>query len=82
MKKSYRPKFQCWSCDRVYSLYQEISDEQTLIVACPYCAAEAVVDLKPFRKPLTSLLRGEAPAPQAAETELQLPEIVPTQKPE
>lgn len=82
MKTKNRPTFKCWNCSRTYSLFREITDEQTLKVACPYCNAEAVVDLKPYRKkkPIP-LVRGENDGAAFVE-ELKLPDILPTQKPE
>ena len=82
---SKRLKFKCWNCSKTYTLYKEITDEQTLIVACPFCSKEAVVDLKPFRKPkasvsvLKDILERTT---QETEFELQLPETILTQKPE
>ena len=42
MKK--RLKFKCWHCERTYSLFREITDEQKITIACPYCNKEGVVD--------------------------------------
>jgi len=80
MKKRF--KFQCWNCKRTYTLFREITEEQTLTVACPYCNTEAVVDLKPYRKETKTVLRREGDAEQNLGEELQLPDILPTQKPE
>jgi len=79
MKKRFQ--FKCWNCPRTYTLFREITDEQELIVACPYCTAEGVVKLDPFRKkkPI-SLVRGEQTAEASLGDELQLPDILPTQK--
>lgn len=77
-----RLKFKCWNCSRTYSLYKEVSEEQVLIAPCPYCNAEAVVDLKPYPKGKKSILRGEGNGEQISGNELQLPDILPTQKPE
>lgn len=35
--------FACWNCAKTYTLFREISDEQVLTVACPFCREEAVV---------------------------------------
>jgi len=79
----HRYTFKCWNCQRDYTLFREITDQQTLAVACPYCYADGVVDLQPFRKEnKVVLLRGEAEKDQPRIVELQLPEIIPTQKPD
>ena len=82
MKKRFT--FQCWNCEKTYTLFREITKEQKISVACPYCNTEAVVDLDPFRKEkkVVSLVRGEGDEEQSLGVELELPEIIPTQKPE
>jgi DNA-directed RNA polymerase subunit RPC12/RpoP len=73
-----RFEFKCWKCERTYTLFREITDEQELIVACPFCNAEGVVDLKPFRKKVETVLKG-IERKQDLGDELQLPNILPTQ---
>ena len=80
MKK--RLEFQCWNCKKTYTLFREISDEQILFVACPFCNKEGVVDLKPFRKEKKSVLRGDSDNKQIIDIELQLPKILPTKQSE
>ena len=46
-----RLTFECWSCQRTYEMMHQIEDGQVrLIVACPYCEAEGVADLLPYRR--------------------------------
>lgn len=73
--------FKCWNCKKNYSLYIDISPEQTVIVACPYCGAEGVVDLQPFLKQKKSIFKSEAIPGGEPEFELVLPDVLPTQKP-
>jgi DNA-directed RNA polymerase subunit RPC12/RpoP len=80
-----RLTFQCWNCGKTYTLLREITTEQTLTVACPYCNAEAVVDLEPFRKKVKNVMRsGEGIASAAPRNdmpeELDLPDVLPTKK--
>ena len=77
-----RLNFQCWNCPHTYSLYRPITKEQRLIVACPYCGAEAVADLMPHRKKVIRLLRTENGEDQEIGYEYSLPEILPTQEPD
>ena len=77
-----RFKFMCWNCQREYTLFKEITSQQELIVPCPFCNAEAVVKLQPYRKQKKSLLRGDAGNEVAAGYEYQFPDVIPTQKPE
>ncbi len=80
MKKRFT--FKCWNCSRTYTLLREITDEQKLSVACPYCNAEAVVMLDAFpKKKIVSVMRGDKDERDLGE-ELDLPDILPTQKPE
>lgn len=79
MKQRYT--FQCWNCPRTYTLFREITKLQTLVVGCPYCNAEAVVDLAPFKKQIKQVARGGAQEQELGEA-LSLPDVLPTQKPE
>jgi hypothetical protein len=91
MKK--RQKFKCWSCHRTFSLFLEITKEQTLTEFCPFCAAECVVDLDPLRKQVVPITRGEKGIASDEEQkrprndmgndmveELTLPEVLQTQQ--
>jgi uncharacterized Zn finger protein len=78
MKK--RLKFKCWHCTRKYSLQREIGGEQALMVACPFCGKEGVVQLEQYKKKKTiSVLRGENSPSEEIEFEFQLPEVITTQ---
>ena len=73
-------EFQCWNCPEVYSKVLEITDQQEIIVACPYCRAEAVVDLRPYQKKTKTVFRREEENDRQSEEEFQLPRILPTRK--
>lgn len=80
MKKRFT--FKCWNekCKRTYTLFKEITKEQELIVACPFCHTEAVVDLSPYpKKKVIIAVRGEGESEQEIE-ELDLPDILPTRE--
>lgn len=78
MKKRFA--FKCWNCKRKYTLFKEITDEQELIVPCPYCNEEAIVKLDPYKKKKKTVMRGNDD--QEIGYEYDFPEIIPTQKPE
>ena len=78
MKKRFT--FKCWNCPGTYTLYREITDQQKIIVACPYCGAEGVVDLSPY-PPVKEVLRGVGNE-EIILWERQLPDVLPTQPPE
>jgi DNA-directed RNA polymerase subunit RPC12/RpoP len=80
MKKRFA--FKCWNCNRKYTLFKEITDEQELIVPCPYCNAEAIVKLKPYEKKKKSVMRSEGDHDQSIGYEYDFPDVIPTQKPE
>lgn len=80
MKKRF--KFKCWNCGREYTLFREITKTQTLIVGCPYCNAEAVVDLAPFRKKVKDVLKSAEGGEADIGEEWDLPEVLPTRKPD
>lgn len=62
-------------------MFKEITSQQELIVPCPYCKAEAVVKLEPYRQEKKSILRGDAEGDQAIGYEYHFPEVIPTRKP-
>jgi DNA-directed RNA polymerase subunit RPC12/RpoP len=80
MKK--RLTFKCWNCSRTYTLQREITNEQVLTVACPYCGEDGVVDLNPFRNTITTVMRGTEDKEQDLGQALDLPEVLPTHKPQ
>lgn len=80
-KKLPRLTFECWSCKRTYTLMpSQITDKQELIVPCPYCEAEAVVKIDPFKKKIIPALKGGED--QAVGFDYDFPKLIPTQKPE
>lgn len=77
-----RIKFKCWNCERVYSLLREIKDELRLIEECPFCGSECVVNLAPWRSEATTIFKGSANDEAALGDALDLPDVLPTQKPD
>lgn len=81
MKK--RITLQCWHCDEIYSLHREIHGRPKLIVECPFCEQEAVVDLAPFRDETVVVARSIEPvADDGSEIDVavgqDLPDRLPT----
>ena len=75
MKK--RLKFECWNCGETYSLLRDLNGWPKIIVECPYCETEAVVDLAPARDAIVHVFQdGEA----ATWETLNLPEVIPTRR--
>ena len=72
--------FKCWNCNRKYTLFKEITNQQELIVPCPFCNVEAVVRLKPYKKEVKAVLKGDVDDGQSIGDGYQFPEIIPTQK--
>ena len=76
-----RLKFLCWNCDREYSMTREIAGKPELIVACPFCEKEAVVDLAPYRTKVTPVYRGAEQTISAAGEAYNLPPVIPSTQP-
>ena len=74
--------FKCWNCNRKYTLFKEITEEQELIIACPYCNTAAVVKLEPFKKKKKTVMRGSGEDDGSVGFEFDFPEVIPTEKPE
>lgn len=79
MKK--RLKFQCCYCGQEYSMTREIEGKPQLIVVCPFCEKEAVVDLDPYRKRDTTVFRGDKPKSTNDAEGYDLPPVIPTSPP-
>ena len=78
MKK--RLEFKCWKCQKTYELLREIGEgNPQLLVACPFCHAEGIVDLDPYREPIDTIYKGGSPQKAIAEEmAYNLPAILPT----
>jgi len=78
-RHTFRYSFRCWNnqCEETYSLLRDINDLSKLVVACPFCDAEAVADLAPHRTKSISIMRGDS---KEGEETLDLTEIIPTRK--
>ncbi|GJQ53125.1 MAG: hypothetical protein HKUEN02_19720 [Anaerolineaceae bacterium] len=74
MKK--RLTFQCGKCKRNFSFQQEITEEQELLFACPYCGAELVLKLEPFKKRKKTTVRGEGNDAESFEWEYIFPDVI------
>ncbi len=74
-----RIKFQCCNsdCGREYSLLRDVIGQPQLIVECPFCGAEAEVDLAPYRSQAMSIQRGDGDEQSLGEI-LNLPDVLPT----
>jgi len=60
---------------------REIEDKLQMIVACPFCGKEGVVDLDPYRDNATSVYKSlDAPATPAVPTYI-FPAVIPTAAP-
>jgi DNA-directed RNA polymerase subunit RPC12/RpoP len=79
-----RITFKCWKCGREYSLLQSLQDgeQPKLVVECPFCGSEGVVDLAPYRTSVISIIRNITQMHSfddiPVEYEFDLPEVVPT----
>lgn len=80
MKK--RLTFKCWNCDRTYELTRTIEGQPRLLVECPYCEKEAVVELAPYRSETVTLFKSIDPNRDRAEQSFTLPAVIPTVQPE
>ena len=81
-----RIKLKCWhpECQLEYTLFKRLNpDEQPrLVVECPFCEHVGVVDLAPWRTERTDIFKSEGGSPAASESVLDLPDVLPTTKPE
>jgi len=74
--------FKCWNCERQYSLFLTLDGKPTLAVECPYCHQEASAPLAPYVKRPDNVLRGPEATSKIDIASLELPEVLPTTKPD
>lgn len=41
-------KLQCWNCPKVYFYSLDDAGQQEVVVSCPYCRADGILDLRPY----------------------------------
>jgi hypothetical protein len=73
-----RLTFKCWHCDREYSLLRDLSHGPKLLVACPFCEKEAVVDLSPYRSEVVGIYQSQSSGTEAVGEAYRLPDVLPT----
>ena len=78
-----RLKFRCWNekCAHDYEMTREIEGRAQIIVACPYCGVEGVVDLDPYRDPTVIIYKGADETEQTAPG-FRFPPVIPTRAPD
>lgn len=78
MKK--RLTFRCAKCKNTFSFTKDLTDEQELLFTCPFCGAELVLRLEPFRSKKITVVRGEGGAAQETPAwEYAFPEVIETE---
>jgi DNA-directed RNA polymerase subunit RPC12/RpoP len=80
-----RPDFVCWHCQRHFGQTLELERQTQVLVECPYCHSECVVELEPYQTQITEIMRGGNPTgddPGAAKPQYRFPARVPTQQPQ
>ena len=77
-----RLRFECWNCQRDFSLFLETDEKPDLISECPYCASEVLIELDRYRQRQTSLFKSlNVPQPGATGAST-FPELIPTKRPD
>jgi hypothetical protein len=75
-----RLKFSCWNCKQEYSLLREVEGRPKLLVECPFCEHEAVVDLAPYRDETTTVMRGDKSRLPTGAPGITIPDVLPTRR--
>ena len=75
-----RLKLQCWKCSKTFELTLEIEADPRYVKECVFCQCKLTIDLNPFRKSVTEVLKGKAL--ELANEDLVLPDLIPTQEPD
>ncbi|MCA9962064.1 MAG: hypothetical protein KC443_23675 [Anaerolineales bacterium] len=76
---SQRLTFKCYNCQETYTLLRDTEGVSVLLVKCPYCHAEAEVDLQPYLSKAHTIYKGGGDGDdQALGQTLELPDVLPT----
>ena len=73
---SQRLTFKCYNCPETYTLLRDTEGVSRMLAQCPYCNAEAEVDLQPYLSRAQTILRGDKKSDLGQA--LRLPDILPT----
>ena len=76
--KEKRLDFDCWNCHRIYSMTREIVGNPQIIVACPYCGEEGVVELDKFRSSTTEMFQNITSVSRSTLEAFNFPDVIPT----
>jgi len=77
MKK--RLNLTCWNCHETFELTLDITNQPLFSRECSHCNAQCIIDLNPYRQPISEVLRGREI--DLEKEKLILPEQIPTIKP-
>ena len=72
-----RLKFKCYSCSRIYSMLRELQGKPKLTTICPYCYAEAEIDLSPWRSTTEAIFQNDS-GDSFTVNVIDLPDVLPT----
>lgn len=75
-----RIKMNCWHCQESFELTLEITGSPCYQRRCPYCSANCIIDLNPYRSTTVEIQKGGISVDPGVE-QLNIPDIVPTNKP-
>lgn len=76
-----RIKMKCWKCSETFELSLEITGSPRYQRQCPYCSANCIIDLNPYRSTTVEIQKGGKGVDSGTE-QLNIPDIVPTSKPD
>lgn len=75
-----RIKMTCWQCQDNFELTLELQSSPRYQRECPYCGANCIIDLNPYRSTIVENLKdGQEFDPQIEQ--LNIPPLVPTTQP-
>jgi hypothetical protein len=77
-----RLKFQCWNCERVFSLWLETEERPDLRSECPFCHADVRIELDPYRRKGTTVFKTDSSEESERPTADASPPVIPTKKPD
>lgn len=80
MKK--RLQFECWNCQKIFSLLLDLDEKPDILLECPYCSKSVLIEQEPHREKIISLFKSDNQQQTQTQAIKSYPEIIPTRKPD
>ncbi len=79
--KQQRLNFECWNCERKFSLLVTLDEKPDILSQCPYCEKELVIELDANKLKEIIVLRSHSDQSPSIQRDAGFPDLILTRKP-